>query len=339
MDRRRDRIFPGTLFCFFELFSRGARSGATQTMPRHLTILDAPSNLGLKPPAKGQQPGVRRLPDVLRADRLLDRLGAADGGRVEAPVYEFSVDAATGIRNAQGIATYSHALAAAIQAIVARGDFPLVLGGDCSILLGSALALRRMGRYGLLYLDGHLDLLTPESSQSKGAAGMDLALATGRGPDLLTDLAGLRPLVRDADVVAFGYRGGLSIYRGMAETATRPRFQWFPLSEVRRRGTSGVAADAITHFRHTGVQGVWIHLDVDVLDDSVMPAVDSRQPDGLSYQELGITLQQMLRSGLAVGMHITILDPDLDPGGDAARTFVAFLVEVLSDVADAGPRV
>ena len=60
-----------------------------------------------------------------------------------------------------------------------RGRFPLVLGGDCSLLLGPTLALRRCGRFGLVFLDGHEDLLTPETSQSKDVAGMDLALACG----------------------------------------------------------------------------------------------------------------------------------------------------------------
>lgn len=71
-------------------------------------------------------------------------------------------------------------------------------------------------------------------------------------------------------------------------------------------------------------------MDVDVLDDAVMPAVDSRHPDGLSYQELGPILRATLQSGLAVGLQITILDPDLDPHGQITKDFVGFLADVLS---------
>ena len=97
-------------------------------------------------------------------------------------------------------------LADAVADVVERDEFPVLLGGDCSILLGSTLALRRRGRYGLLFIDGHADFYQPEANPNGEAASMDLAFATGRGPELLTNLEGLRPLVRDEDVVAFGFR-------------------------------------------------------------------------------------------------------------------------------------
>jgi arginase len=77
-----------------------------------------------------------------------------------------------------------------------------------------------------------------------------------------------------------------------------------------------------------GVQGTWIHLDVDVLDDTVMPAVDSRQPDGLSYDELGWLLRPVLETGRVVGMDVTIYDPDRDPDGIAGRALVDGLVRL-----------
>jgi arginase len=137
-----------------------------------IALLDAPSNLGLMPPNPGQEPGVRRLPDALRACRLLEKLGVVDGGRILAPAYQPEIDPHTGVRNASAIASYSRALAAALEPILEQGDFPLVLGGDCSILLGSALALSHQGRFGLCFVDGHQDLLTPVTSSTGGAAGL-----------------------------------------------------------------------------------------------------------------------------------------------------------------------
>ena len=90
--------------------------------------------------------------------------------------------------------------------MLSRGAFPVVLGGDCSILLGSLLALRRRGRYGLLFLDGHADFAHPSVTRLGEAASMDLALATGRGPRVVADIEHRGPLVRDDDVALLGYR-------------------------------------------------------------------------------------------------------------------------------------
>jgi arginase len=83
-----------------------------------------------------------------------------------------------------------------------------VLGGDCSIVLGGLLALRRRDRFGLLFVDGHTDFYQPEANINGEAASSDLALATGRGPEILTMFDGYRPLVRDEDVVVLGFRDG-----------------------------------------------------------------------------------------------------------------------------------
>src|SRR5262249_40606216 len=137
---------------------------------------------------------------------LADQLRARRAGRVEPEAtYSPERDPATLVLNAQGIADYSVQLANTVGDVVDRGEFPILLGGDCSILLGSSLALRRRGRYGLLFLDGHADFYQPAATNGE-AASMDLALATGHGPELLTNLEGSRPLIRDEDVVAFGFR-------------------------------------------------------------------------------------------------------------------------------------
>jgi arginase len=123
--------------------------------------LDAPSNLGLKPPSPGEETGVKNMPGVLRAHGILQRLRAEDAGIVVPGSYTSAVDPAIGVRNAKEIRDYSLLLADRIGELLGHGRFPVVLGGDCSILLGSGLALRKRGRYGLLFVDGHTDLLTP----------------------------------------------------------------------------------------------------------------------------------------------------------------------------------
>lgn len=120
------------------------------------------------------------------------------------PRYYSHWEPGDGVRNEQAIQRFFLRLADRVTALLDQGTFPLVLGGDCSILLGNMLALRRRGRYGLIFIDAHSDLRHPGNSDAVGsAAGEDLAPVTGRG-DVLANLEGRRPLVLDGDVVAIG---------------------------------------------------------------------------------------------------------------------------------------
>jgi arginase len=228
------------------------------------------------------------------------------------------------------VVRFSLDLARSLEPILARGDFPLVIGGDCSLLLGTALALGRMGPFGLAFVDGHQDLLTPETSHTGGAAGMDLALACGVGPPGLTRLAGLLPLVDPALVLLLGDRSGDSGYPGANIRRLRSPMFRAPLPVLRRRGAGNVCAEGLAHLRHLGQDRVWLHLDVDVLDDDIMPAVDSRQAGGLSWTELDDLLHVLLTSGMLTGMEVTILDPDLDPDGRCVEAMASALEQAFA---------
>jgi arginase len=288
-------------------------------------IVEAPSILGLKPT------GVERLPAVLLQHGLADQLNARRAARVvPAAAYDTQRDPQTLMLNAPGIAEYSVRLADAVADVVGRGEFPILLGGDCSIVLGSTLALRRRGRYGLLFIDGHADFYQPEALTSGEAASMDLAFATGRGPEVLTDLEGLRPLVRDEDVVAFGFRDA-DEQREYGSQPLPPEMLAIELSEVRRLGAKRAAQRAIEHLTATDkpTQGFFIHLDADVVSDALMPAVDYRMADGLSWDELRTVLQTALASGRAVGIEITIYNPALDADGASGRSLARTLIDAL----------
>jgi arginase len=300
---------------------------------RVIAVLDAPSVLGLRPPALGRVPGVWRLPEALRANRLVERLRAADAGRVDPPPYSPEVDPVTGVRNGATIPAYSAALADRLVELLQDGVFPLVLGGDCSILLGGMLALRRLGRYGLVSIDGGLDFRHPGNAHLAGpvgsVAGEDLAVVTGRGASLLTDLEGRRPLVAEADVVAMGHRD-LEVF---AEEVLATPMTLFDVAELRGLGPAEAARRAVATLAGRGVEGFWVHLDTDVLDPELMPAVDSPEPGGLTHQELATLLQTLTSSELATGMQLTIFDPELDPDGRLAAELTDTMVAAL------GPRV
>ena len=294
---------------------------------RSIVVVDAPSNLGLAPPRPGAEPGCRGLASALRGRDILGRIGAKEGGKIDCPPYSPDVDPATGIRNGGALRAFSIDLAESMESFVRDGSFPVVLGGDCGILVGNMLALRRIGRFGLAFMDGHLDFRHPGNSEIVGAAaGADLALVTGRGPDRIADIDGLGPLVRDGDVVALGEREDYPEWRDIHGTDIAV----WDLGELRALGPAQAALKFVGRMEAGGVDGFWIHLDADVLDDAIMPAVDSRQPGGLSYSELVELLGVLLRHGLAVGMEVTIFDPELDPTGEIADGLTDALVEAFS---------
>ena len=267
-------------------------------MPR-FALVHAPSILGLRPT------GVEHSGKALEAAGLGTRLGAESGGSIQPPVYDPRRDRETGVLNPIGLADFSGRLADAVGDELERGRFPIVLGGDCSNLIGCALALRRRGRYGLFFLDGHADFYQPEAEPAGEVASMDLAIVTGHGPRALTDLEGRRPLLREPDVVAFGYRDA---------------------DEQREHGRQDIRAHAVSLLLDRGLDGLWIHLDADVLDDRIMPAVDYRLPGGLSWVELSATLRTVVGTGKAVGLNVGIFNPALDPDGTIAGCLVECLV-------------
>jgi arginase len=288
-----------------------------------VAIIEAPSVLGLFPQ------GVETLPDALRVAGLSERLNARLAGRVQPPPYEERRDPETLMLNPHGIAAYSAVLAHAVGSVLDGDEFPVVLGGDCSIVLGCLLALKRRDRYGLLFLDGHADFYQPEAEPNGEAASMDLALATGRGPAVVVNLEGRRPLVRDEDVVAFGRRDAEDTEKYGSQRIEDTGIRVFDLAEIRTLGAADAARQAVGHLSRPELSGFWMHLDADVLDDAVMPAVDYRMPGGLSWDDLVTTLQAAVASRRAVGINVTIFNPKLDGDGSIATALVDALAKGL----------
>jgi arginase len=164
---------------------------------------------------------------------------------------------------------------------------------------------------------------------------MDLALVTGRGPRILTQLEGRGPLVRDEDVVAFGFRDSAeSAEAGMQPLP--PELHTVGLDAVRAAGAEAAARDAVARLTGGASAGYWVHLDVDVLDDEIMPAVDYRQPGGLTWPELESVLRTALADERAAGLDVTIFNPRLDPDGGIAGRLTECLRHGLSALTGKG---
>jgi arginase len=295
---------------------------------RPYSILEAPSTLGLA------TDGVETLPGRLLELGLAKRISARRAGRLAVPPKDPKPDPATLILNASAIAAWSPKLADAVEEVLDAGEFPVVLGGDCTIVLGSMLALRRRGRYGLFFIDGNADFFQPDAEPNGEGASMDLAFVTGFGPSLLTDLEGRRPLVRPEDAVAFAIRD----HEDQAAFGSQPlpkELRAYDLDAVRRLGVESAARAAVGNLTRAELDGFFIHVDADCLDDSIMPAVDFRVPGGLSWDELGAALRLILASGKAVGLEVTIYNPRLDEDGSAGRGLADVLDAALGSVSHA----
>jgi len=299
-------------------------------MPQ-FAIIDAPSILGLQPI------GVQHLPEALKAAGLMKKLKAEYAGRILSLPYNPQRDKPTLLLNPDTIRAFSLQLAGKVVSVLHKKQFPIVLGGDCSILISNLLALRQMGssssgdRYCLFFIDGHADFYQPEASLTGEVSDMDLASVSGRGPDILTNIKGLKPLVLDQDIVVFGFRDREQAASYGSQDVYGTNMHVFDLQKVHTLGITHAASLAIEKLMKDDLAGFWIHLDVDVLDDTIMPAVDYRlDGGGLSFSDLSELLKIILGSGCAVGMDITIFNPLLDVDGSITRRFVSSIVAGLS---------
>ncbi|KAF2517015.1 arginase family protein [Flavobacterium foetidum] len=286
---------------------------------KEVCIVEFPSNLGLKQPEPGKAPGVNRLPDWLWKHNLHTLINPKSVKRLDAPKYSNKIDAATKVLNADSLVSYAREQAYLINNLLSQNKFPFVLGGDCSILLGTAIALKQKGNYGLFYLDGHTDFMDVSLSETGGAGGLAASLVTGKGPEKLSNILNLHPYIKEENLWCAGNRE----YDDQYENEIRKSAATYvSLRELRKRGIRNAATLFLNEVEEKNLDGFWLHIDVDVLNDQIMPCVDSRTPDGLTYDEFNELNSYLFKSPKLVGLEITILDPDLDPTGLYTKEFV-----------------
>jgi arginase len=285
-------------------------------------VLHVRTNLGLRPT------GVEDLGTTLLDLGLADRLHAAVLPRLDAPPFDDAIDPKIGARNVEAAAHLAIEQAGHVAAIVEAGNFPVVLGGDDSVLFGCALGVRRLGRAGLVLLDGHTDFFDPRHGSGE-LSDSDLYLTTGRGPAVLSDLEGLGPLFDERCCVIYGHRDREQQLAGGSEDVYRTPMLVRNLGELRAAGMADSAAHALAFLDAAGPEQVWLHFDADCLHDDVMPAVDWRLPDGLLPTEIVDLTRPLIEAGRIAGMDVTIYNPALDTSDVAAGRVLAELVEAL----------
>ena len=270
-------------------------------------IIDAPID------SSGTGRGEERAPAALRAAGLLERLHARDAGEARARIRDTRRDPDTGVVGAAEVRLASMAIASRVREVMEAGERPLVLGGDCTLLLGVCSALPR--GCGLWFVDGHADFFDGESSPTGEAADMDLAILTGHGPP---GLLGGEPLLEAAAVVLLGHRPA-ELHRDVARENARldPAIHALTAPEVHEGGCARVGADAAA--RLAGCPA-WLHLDLDVLDEGALPAVSYPQRLGLGWDELVALVRPLAAAPNLLGLSVADFNPDRDvDGAHAAR--------------------
>ncbi|MDP5273926.1 arginase family protein [Chengkuizengella axinellae] len=299
-------------------------------MIKEKQIIHAPVNLGLRRHLDGRERGCNKLPDKLEELGFHTSIGAKVASRLTQPIYPEGQIFHDGALNVYQIATLSVELADNVEKVLNGFAFPIVLGGDCSVLIGSALALARKGKYGLIHLDAHSDYNHKGISKEAAVAGMDLALVTGKGTNILTNLENKKPYIQTENALTFGYRESDPESWIIDEVIADGITCWS--AEKSTREGIEKSTDEILNFMHRDneIEGYWLHLDADILDASIMPCVDCPEPNGLQWTELKELLSKVLASPKIVGMNVTILDPDLDVKNEVTKTFSNMLIEVLN---------
>lgn len=294
---------------------------------RPISILHVETNLGLRPG------GVERLGTQLLELGLGQRLGATFAGTLQAPAFNETLDAEYGARNVPSVADLARRQANRLGELLDLGHFPVVLGGDDTVLVGCLLGIRRRGSTGLLFLDGHTDYWDLHDGSGE-LSDSDLWIATGHGPKVIGDLEGLGPLVGPRACVVYGHRDRADQLASGSQDVYREPMLVRNLGELRAAGMEAAANHAISFLADRDVDHVWLHLDADCLDDELMPAVDWRLDGGLRPEELLALARPAVAAGLVCGIDVTIYNPTLD---NEDRTAGKVLLEVIESIVASRP--
>jgi arginase len=281
-----------------------------------LAIIDAPID------CSGARRGEEHAPAALRAAGLVERLRARDAGEANARIRDTRRDPATGVVGAVEVRRASMAITSRVRELLEARERPLVLGGDCTILLGVFQALPRGS--GLWFVDGHADFFDGDSSPTGEAADMDLAILTGHGPPGLLQRDG--PLLEPAAVVLLGHRPA-ELHPDVARENARvdPAIHALTAPEVRERGGALVGTDAAA--RLAG-RPAWLHIDLDVLDERVLPAVSYPQALGLDWDDLVGLARPLFAAPNLLGVSVADFNPDRDADGTHAGRVVEALESI-----------
>jgi arginase len=280
--------------------------------PSDIAIIGAPLDLG-----QGRR-GVDMGPSALRVANLNARIAALgyeveDLGNVEVAQAETAPEGDSHAKYAADIAVSCQHLAAAVGRALSRGRFPLALGGDHSVAVGTMSGVSQFFREqgqkaGIIWLDAHADMNTPDSSPSGNVHGMPLACIVGMGPRALTHLPGYAPIVDPRNAVIVGLRDVDQMEKPhVRESGVRA----FTMRDIDERGLRSVMEEAI-RLATDGTAGFHLSLDMDFVDPQDAPGVGTPVRGGVTYREAHLAMEMICDSGQMVSMEVVEVNPVID---------------------------
>jgi arginase len=295
----------------------------------HIAVIGAPMDLGA-----GRR-GVDMGPSALRVAGLNQKLAelgyqADDLGNVVVDQPESLPAGPTHARYLPQIAHTCARLAEMVEHAADKGQVPLVLGGDHSAAIGTVAGMSRYlhkagKKLGLLWIDAHADMNTPESSPSGNIHGMPLACIIGQGPPELTGIASHVPMVDPANVAIVGLRSVDDVERfNVRGAGVHP----FTMRDIDERGMRTVMQEAI-HAVSSGTAGFHLSFDLDAVDPAEAPGVGTPVHGGITYREAHLAMEIVCDSGLMTSLEMVELNPVLDIANRTAILGVELLMSAL----------
>ncbi|OMI26140.1 arginase [Bacillus haynesii] len=226
------------------------------------------------------------------------------------------------LRNLKAITKASAKLAETVDKIVASGAFPLVLGGDHSIAIGTLAGLvKHYQNLGVIWYDAHADLNTKETSPSGNIHGMPLAISLGIGHEGLTGIYGKETKIKAENIVIIGAR---SLDDGEKELIRDKGIKVYTMHEIDRLGMTRVMEETIDYL-HDRTDGVHLSLDLDALDPNDAPGVGTPVAGGISYRESHLAMEMLEESKLITSAEFVEVNPILDEKNRTAEAAVALM--------------
>jgi len=295
--------------------------------PKQIAIIGAPLDLG-----SGRR-GVDMGPSAVRVANLNGRLAelgyeVEDLGNVPVIQRESQGEVDSRAKYLPQIVETCTQVAGMVGEALGAGKFPLVLGGDHSIAVGTVSGasqhFRRRGqKLGLIWIDAHTDMNTPESSPSGNVHGMPLACCIGQGPEELTNIFGYSPKIDPANVALVGIR---SVDGKERDIVQRSGVHAFTMRDIDERGMRSVFEEAI-RIAGDGMAGIHVSLDMDAVDPREAPGVGTPVEGGITYREAHLAMEMLGDTGRMTSLEVVEVNPVID---DANRTAILAVQLVLS---------
>ncbi|ASV67500.1 MULTISPECIES: arginase [Cytobacillus] len=288
---------------------------------KNISIIGMPMDLGQL------RRGVDMGPSAIRYAGIENRLQELnhqvdDLGDIEIGRSTEQIDKETGLRNLDLIAEKTKILADQVNGVVKKGAFPLVLGGDHSIAIGTlAGLLQHYHNLGVIWYDAHGDLNTAETSPSGNIHGMSLAVALGYGHPLLLEVGGVHKKLKPENVVIIGAR---SLDQGERDLIKAKGIKVFTMHEIDRLGMPRVMEETISYLQDR-TDGVHLSLDLDGLDPSDAPGVGTPVMGGISYRESHLAMEILAESQMITSAEFVEVNPILDERNKTADAAVALM--------------